>query len=279
MNKLKNAVFSILNVLIIVGILLFILVGLIKIGVFEAPSFLKKLLNSDDGNNDTSPEINSGYTYEYSDNDYTIQSAVLDSDSVREMLETLQPADSYFQDVTYTIISDKSTATKHALIMKKAGVYCAFYISENGTIEKQLIRQDDTTTINTLVGDNLHSVTYNNGDIDFDSQTGIIMTHRDFFQAVEDPAYTFSVMSGDYGTALFIEFTTTIGAYSQLQQYKLSLDYGIVTQANCFENGRLIYTLNANAVASEILTEINIPAKYMEALPSAFDEYKSSKSE
>ena len=43
MKKIKNALFSFLNVLVIAGILLFILAGLVKIGIFEAPSFMKEI--------------------------------------------------------------------------------------------------------------------------------------------------------------------------------------------------------------------------------------------
>ena len=271
MKKLTNAVFSVLNVLVIAGILLFILAGLVKIGIFEAPDFFKGIFGEEqalDGNN-------SGYATNFLDNsslnkDYTVYSAKLTPESVKKLLSELEPAKQYSHDLQYSVISRKSTLTRRAFVMKKDDIHRAFYISADGNIEKQMIRNDSFTSVNTLQNGKLQSTVYSNGDIDFAAQTGVILTHEDFFDAADEPGYTFEVKSDDIGTVMLIEFTSTVGEYSQLQKYTLSLDYGIVTEASCYENGELIYSLTTNSLSSELTPNFVIPTEFTANLPDGF---------
>ena len=280
MKRFKNAVFSALNVLVIAGILLFILAGLVKIGIFEAPAFFKNIFKNEQHEN--THDI--GSVEDFLDSpvpsqSHTVHSAKLNPENVKNMLSGLKIADQYSHDVHYSVISDKSTLTRRAYIMKKDNIHCAFYLSDNGNVEKQMIRNDSFTSVNTIKGGKLNSTVYSNGNIDFASQTGIILTHEDFYAAADEPGYTFSINYDDFGTVMLIEFTSSMGEYSQLQKYTLSLDYGIVTEARCYENEKLIYELTTNSLSSDLTPNFAVPAEFTANLPTGFAAFESAPSE
>ena len=271
MNKLKNLLFSFLNILVIAAILVFIMWGLWKIGLIELP-FLDKL----SGNQSTeAPEKkhNSTEFLESTENlpKYDFESTELNGDTVKKMLSELKPSFSFAQDLQYTLISESSVLNKRVFVIKHDSVYCAFFLSGDGNVEKQIIRNDYHTTVNTLTGSELQGISYNNGDIDFGSQAGIILTHKDFLPAADDPAYTFEIGSDDNGTVMKISFTSAMGEYTQVQEYTLSLDYGVVTEASCYENGKLIYSLSTNSLSDELKANFNIPEEYLMYLPASFE--------
>ena len=271
MKKIKNAVFSILNVLVIAGILLFIIAGLMKIGMFEVPAFLRKFTEKP-------TEQTDGYTNNQSDflgeadseKNYEFQNALLTPDSVKKLLSELAPTEEYSQDVHFTVYSGESSVTKRVFLMKKKDLYCAFYLSGDSKPEKQIVRNENRTVINILDGENLKSAVYNNGDIDFSAQTGVILTHKDFFEAADNPQYTFSLKNDEHGTVLLIEFVSVKEGYSQLQKYTLNLDYGIVTEAKCYENDALIYEMYTDSISDNSTPGFAIPKEFMSYLPSGF---------
>ena len=75
---------------------------------------------------------------------------------------------------------------------------------------------------------------------------------------------------------MLIEFTSKDGDYSQLQKYTLSLDFGIVTEAYCYENDVLIYELTTNALSKELAPNFVIPQVFADYLPEEFALFKNS---
>lgn len=280
MKKIKNALFSFLNVLVIAGILLFILAGLVKIGIFEAPSFMKEIFGeSQNGDSEQLGSASDVLEHSAEAKDYTVYSAKLNSESVKKLLSGLKPAKQFSHDIQYSVISAHSTGTKRIFVINKDNIQCAFYLSADGAVEKQIIRNEGFTSINTLKGDKLHSTAYSNGDIDFSEQTGVILTHKDFLSAADEPGYTFAVQSDDMGTVMLIEFTSVMGEYAQLQKYTLNLDYGVVTEAKCYENDKLIYELSTNAISGELTPSFAVPAEFTSNLPNGFVVFDSASSE
>ncbi len=65
----------------------------------------------------------------------------------------------------------------------------------------------------------------------------------DSFLNSGDIDFSYSLVDSNYGKLLYAQFTSTSGDYVQSQEYYISLDYGIVVRADCFENNSLIYSL------------------------------------
>ncbi len=280
MKKLKNAMASVLNVLVIAAILLFILAGLMKIGILDSPEFVKSLLGIET-NHSGNPQGSTSDSLKKIENapEYTVYSAELTPENVRLILSALKPATEYTHDVKFSVISKKSSFTQRAHITKNEDVYCAFYMSDTGNIEKQILRDSENTYINTLVNGNIKTASYPNGEIDFSAETGVIITHEAFFEAADDPQYSFEIKSDDLGAVMLIEFTSVMGNYSQRQEYTLNLDYGIVTEAKCYENQSLIYELTTNSLSRNPEPNFIIPEAFSSYLPDGLAEAYSSASE
>lgn len=60
--------------------------------------------------------------------------------------------------------------------------------------------------------------------------------------------FTYTLLESDYGTLLYADFTVEKDTYSQRQEYYISLDYGVVVRADCYENGTRIYHLETTAL-------------------------------
>lgn len=270
MEKLKDAIFAFLNVFVIVALLIFILAGLMHIGIIEPPKFVSELFGLDDDDSDDSSSQGGFDGIGSETPSYSFDYITLDSENVKKMLYSVTPADSYLMEYTYTLYSSSGSVTSKICIVKQSDFYCAFYLSANGTPYRQIVRNDTATTVNTLDHGVLSTVSYPSGSIDFSSEIGSLLTHRDFFTATDDPGYTFKLTSGEYGSALAIDFTSTMNDYSQKQSYLLSLDYGVVTHAECFENDSLIYSLSASYLSKNLTPSFKIPSQFLSYLPQDF---------
>ena len=67
-----------------------------------------------------------------------------------------------------------------------------------------------------------------------------------------------------------VEFVSVKEGYSQLQKYTLNLDYGIVTEAKCYENDALIYDMYTDSISDNSTPGFAIPKEFMSYLPSGF---------
>ena len=273
MKKLKNAVFSVLNILVIAGILLFIMVGLMKIGILEVPGFLKGFLGTEASDNSSDNTEDADFLKQ-SDNtaEQEVHSAKLTGENVKRILSELDASKKYAHDLQYTLFSENGSLTKRVFVMKNNETYCAFFLSGDGSVEKQIINDGSTTYVNTIASDKLRTISYPNGYVDFAEQIGVIITHKDFLNAPDDPNYSFEIESDDFGTLMLISFLTQSDDYSQLQHYTLNLDYGIVTEARCYENDKLIYELTTNSLSQSIVPNFVIPKLLEEQLPKDFEE-------
>ena len=99
-----------------------------------------------------------------------------------------------------------------------------------------------------------NKTTLKKGGFDIQSDTGIIMMHDRFFS--DNASYAddefYSVAYSDFGSVLYFEFFTNIENISQKECYWLSLDYGVVIKAECYESDKLVYSLETTTINSDI---------------------------
>lgn len=272
-ERLKNTVFSLLNVLVIAGVIVFIIAGLWKIGIVEMPDFLKNIVASTNSQSAESNKSTGDFLEDnkISDSYETVQLNP-DTESVKKILRALVPAEKYSHDFQYKIISGKKSLTKRIAVIEQNGISCAYFVSGDGTsVNKQVIEANGKTIVNTISGQSLRAEEFASGDISFEEQIGAIITHKDFLALADNPDYSFSLASGEDGMLLIVHFSSVMGEYAQQQTYVLNLDYGIVTEAQCYENNRLIYTLTTNSISDNTDISLNIPrqfTEYIDALAS-----------
>lgn len=269
MQRVKNILACVLQVSVIVLILAFIVFGLAKIGLLETPPFLKQWFGDNAlGKENENANSLTGLLKSYEDNgSYTVLKAEMTPESVRAMLSELTPVSDYVHDLEYTVYADGKGTARRLVLTYRDGLKLAYYVSQGLGAYKQVLEYNGTTTVSTYDGTEVRSVSYPTGDIDFAGQIGVIITHKDFLAASSDSGYTYSLLSGDEGTVMLITFTSQKDHYVQTQTYKLNLDYGIVTEANCYENGSLVYALTTNLLAENSMLNFNIPEGFEALLP------------
>lgn len=272
MEKLKNALYASLNVLLVAAVLVFILFGLVRIGLVDLPSFFAPIFGkdqnasselADNGLSDILKPHHAGSV----DAEFSVIKAEMTPESVRTMLSSLQPKKRYAHDLEYTVYSGGIGASRRVTLFMNQDARLAYYVSPGAGVYKQILERDGATQISVLRGNAVHTTTYPTGDIDFAGETGVIVTHEDFLNSAGEDGYAYSLLSGDDGTLLLITFTSQSGTYSQTQTYKLNLDYGIVTEAQCYENGKLIYALSTKRLAEQFEPDFEIPPGFAELLP------------
>lgn len=274
-TNLKNIFYSVLNVSVIAAIIVFIIVGLWKIGLLESPAFIKNWFFSEKVNHsENSEKIEDFLSENPVNNRYDVTAVQLSSENVKKILSEIQQDKTYSHDFQYSLISSHKIVTKRITVIKENGIACAYFVSHDGSVNKQIIEHDGTTTVNTLFNNELKTETFNSGDIEFSEQIGAVISHKDFLEAADNSDYSFSLASSEDGTVMIIEFNSSIGEYTQKQNYKLNLDYGVVIEAKCYENDTLIYSLTTNSLSSSAVTELNIPSVFLDSLP---DDSKLSK--
>ncbi len=264
MEKLKNILVSLLHIAVIASILLFIVIGLDIIGLIDMPSF-DSLFGGDGKISTQNGTDELGFLPDTNESpDYIITRTDLNSENVKKILESVSVLENYSHDLQYTVYSTAASVTKRVVIIEEQDISVAYFISSDGNATRQIVRNESETTVNTLINGELKSVTYPNGNFDFEGETGAIITHEDFFDAADNENYTFSLASSDNGTLLIIDFTSSVGNYSQTQKYSLNLNYGVVTEASCYENGRLIYSLSTNSISDQNDIALSIPESFLE---------------
>ena len=271
-NKIKSAVFSILNVLVVVAIILFILAGLWKIGLMEPPEFILKIfgISPDDGSSHSGSETELFLKDPDSEQDYTIVKADLTDESVKEMLTLLRPEARLVHDLQYSVISESGTLSNRWIIVKENDISAAFYVSKNEGVNKMVLENGGTTSISVLENGKAQTVSYPSGSVSIGEEIGALISHKDFLSLPEDENYTYSLLSSDEGTLLLITFNVANGDYTQSQTYKLNLDYGVVTEANCYENGKAVYSLSTNSLSSGAEIGFDVPEEFISLLPEGF---------
>lgn len=267
-DRFKNIVFSTLNVLVIAGIIVFIIAGLWRIGLVEMPAFLGNIFASPaDKITDNSQSTEHFLEENRLAGDYEIIKLNMDTESVREILNNLVPAKEYSHDFQYKLISGKKTTTKRFAVISTNDVSCAYFVSYDGAIvNKQIIETADKTIVNTVAGPSLRTEEYVSGNISFEEQIGAVLTHKDFLALADEPDFSFSLASSDNGMLLVVYFSSVMEDYTQQQTYILNLDYGIVTEAQCYENDRLIYELTTNSISENTDTSLTVPHQFTDYL-------------
>ncbi len=267
-ERFKNIILSLLNILVIAGIIVFIIAGLGKIGLIEMPAFLENIFVSPSNEITDSSQSTEHFLEENKlESSYEIIKLNMDTESVKEILNNVLPAKKYSHDFQYKLISGKKSLSKRIAVVEENDVSCAYFVSGDGTtVNKQIIEADGKTIINTISGQSLRTEEIVSGNISFEEQIGALFTHKDFLSLAHNPDFTFSLASSEDGMLLVVDFSSVMDDYAQQQTYVLNLDYGIVTEAQCYENNRLIYTLTTNSISENTDISLNIPYQFTDYL-------------
>ncbi|MCR5353007.1 MAG: hypothetical protein K6D98_01755, partial [Clostridiales bacterium] len=205
-SKLKKFISAFLDTLVIAAILVFILLGLWKMGLLEPPEFLNGFLGISSGkpagvlSEDVDKTLKSGDSYAGTETD----KADLTVENAKKILTSIIPAENYVQDVQFTVYSDNSSVSQRVVLFRSHAGRRAYFISGN-TASKQVVEASDgSITVNTLANGRVNTVTYAAGSFDISDEIGAVLTHEAFIEVADEDNYTYSLVSGENGSEMII---------------------------------------------------------------------------
>ncbi len=165
-------------------------------------------------------------------------------ENVKQLLRALETPSVYYWYYNSSIISSAKVRTTSGIMKYNNGNYMIENYSgdTNGNLEKTVIEENGVVSVQT----------YNNSQTsisEFDSETTNAFIEAGVpdisaFINSDGENFRYTLHDSEYGKLLYAEFTSEKDGYSQEQHYYISLDFGIVIKAECYENGTLIYALN-----------------------------------
>lgn len=244
------------NVVLVVVLLIFIVVGLNKIGIYDLPDWAEKIIGTydnpdDDGLNnraDTEKSI------EYSADKNAVEHASeLTYENARELIEAVLPVSAYKHEMTVEYLSGgEKVSSEIVSLICSDGLYRASVSDIDGNPKKYVSENADSTVVTVFEGGESAELVYPKTTFDISDECGFIIKADNFLESdYELDEATFYLENGSYGAELTITFDTVLGEYTQTEVYTLSLDYGVVVFAECFENENLVYSMSTKSLSRD----------------------------
>lgn len=167
-------------------------------------------------------------------------------DKVKELLAAVEIPDSYYWYYESFIYSARRSRESDGILKFENGDYRIEIYSPDGNLKKTVIETAGSTLVQTYESTASKSVEFSAQSVSAFSEAGVPEAATFISSGGED--YAYSLIESEYGTLLYAEFTSEKDGYRQNEEYYISLDYGIVVQAYCYENDMLIYSLKTTAL-------------------------------
>ena len=245
--KNKNEIFGLAaNILAVVLLLAFVVVGLNKIGLYSLPESIERFIgidsDSDSATNDDDEQVYSLFGDENKPSSVTV--AELDYTNARTILENLKTSQSYMQNVVVTHHFGNISKVSNLSVVRSKGLY-EIVISDAKNVPLKSIKETSYhVVIDSGDSEEGKSVVLPKGGFDISSECGFVVNVDEFLRFSDSlNEADFSKYSDDNGSFLVVSFVSALEDIVYSQQYTVSLDYGIVTKATCYENDSLVYEM------------------------------------
>lgn len=238
------------NILIVVAILALIVVGLNRIGIYDLPDSVEKLLGTSDEQDDPAlsesfgTDIDKSLVYDENQG-LVLTGSELTFENARSVLERLSSPDSYSQKLILNFTEGDRSDSQTVELTKSSGLYKASIFSSSGTLIKTVTEDKKGFTVKAKNAKGEESFTLPRAGFDISDECGFILDAKSFLESgftLDEALFESSV--GKYGSQITITFENAVGDYRQKQVYTISLDYGVVISALCYENDVIFYSMD-----------------------------------
>lgn len=243
----KKLLFQIIIVLILFSVCL---LGLRQANLIRFPEFIENII---------SPSANSGSDYvgtgfeifEHLSDDYDdVQNVFLPKigiNNLRAMLSSLETYENFYWECNSEVYSDTGSSVKECKLRVSEDRYNLEIFDVYGNVLKKYISNGVKTSISDYRS-GIGSKMYQNGIFDFYSDASIISV--DYF---EDNVFTednckIQLIEKDAFNLVSLIHTYERNGTDIRNHYMISLDYGVVLFAQCYENDSLVYNFTTNSI-------------------------------
>ena len=242
-----------LNILVVVLILVFIVLGLNKIGVYDLPDSIEKLVGTYEedekaslGKADLSSSIKFGGKETVSSTETKVN-----NETARNYLAKITPANNYKHELTVQNFAYDGSVidTQNILVESSNSSVKATLKDSFGNTVKTVEERKNETVITKFTANTGEKITVNKGNFDISDEIGFILTADNFLKSdLELDEASFTLSESENGAEITIIFDTVMNDYSQKEKYTVNLDFGVVTSADCYENGNLVYSMKTKSL-------------------------------
>ncbi len=238
----------VINIFIAALLLAFIILGLNKMGLYELPEAVEKIISPSSTHEDDR-DVDEQKVYHSigfdNDGNEVVEKTSISHENARKMLEKVENTKSYRHELSVKIGDGASSAVKRVVLEKSGTGLSAAVYSENGVLLENIVEEGDNITVERIIsGAHSEKITHPKGSFSVSELCGVVTSHENFLEGdyvLEEG--DFSVIQGDFGIELEIVFDTVMDNYKQKEVYRINLDYGIVTSAKCYENDVVVYDM------------------------------------
>ena len=255
--KNKQEIFGlVINVLLVVFLFCFIVVGLNLIGIYSLPAQIEKILGTFKGNdNQLSGDNSSNYSdTSFSENEFMFESVELDYENAYAILSALSPRSDYSQKVKVVHSYNGKSRDEYFDIYRNENRYSVAISDENGNLVKRISEDSEQlVSIYENYDENHMPAVVRKGNFDIAEECGFVLTATEFLESGYDLSEAeFFQMNTDDGVYVSVEFDTTYNNLTSRQKYVISLDFGVVTEVYSYENGVAVYQMTTTSISENV---------------------------
>lgn len=238
----------VINIFIAALILALIILGLNKMGLYELPDAVEKIISPSSTHEDDG-DVDEGKVYDSvsfdKEREKVVEKTKISHENARKMLEEVKNTKSYRHELSVCRVDGSSSKVQRVVLEKSDNICSAAIYSENGLLLENIVEEGDNITVERIIsGAHSEKITHPKGSFSVSELAGVVTSHENFLEGdyvLEEG--DFSVIQGDFGIELEIVFDTVMDNYKQKEVYRINLDYGIVTSAKCYENDVVVYDM------------------------------------
>ena len=251
-KKVGQLITQILTVIIVFGI---ITCGLWRINLIRLPSFLDRIIASeneyDEGYTSDGYEIFKHIGFISSEVDAEFSYPAITPEKLSVLLDSVEPYDNFYWECTSKLIANNNKRIKKCKLRISGDKYNVEILDENDLTVRKCISDGYSTVIKSSFENGTpKSRIYKHGLFDYYSDASVIsFEYFKNFNFTSDGMEIFHIEKDGFNL-ISINHSYERNGIVVKNNYLVSLDYGVVLFAECFENDELIYSLETKSINS-----------------------------
>ena len=169
-------------------------------------------------------------------------------DNVKNLILDIRPKDSFYWNYKYTIYSGRKSLSQIGVLSFSDNVYNLKKYSSGNILVKSVTQNEKNTTVKTYTKGVENEKTFSGNTHSIFAEAGVPVVET-FLDVADKENYTFTLADSDFGKLLLVTFKNTKGELSIIENYYISLDYGLVVRTESYENGVLVYLLETTLLS------------------------------
>ena len=236
------------NIVFAVVILAFIVIGLNKIGIYNLPENLERLLGTSDSASGNECDDNTYSEHEqlsYDISEFSVESGEITYQNAEKLIKGIDYNSNYAQELIINNYIDDEIHVEKISLKCNDGLYTAELLKDDDTVVRKIAENADSVEITTYDNGREAVVSLARGNFDISDECGFVLTAKDFINSAEKlQEADFSLFDSEYGAAISVTFNNTIDSLSIKESYVISLDFGVILSVESVIDGKTLYSMS-----------------------------------